>query len=107
MLGRHGLAPHVGALVCAEDGPGKPDPTPVRLCLQRLGARSGWMLGDNPGDVLAARAAGVVPLAVAPRGIGADSLAERLREAGASRFVDGVSALLDHARAVAGSGPAR
>jgi phosphoglycolate phosphatase len=104
VLSRHGFLPHVGAVVCAEDGPGKPDPAPVRLCLQRLGAGTGWMLGDNPGDVQAARAAGVVPLAVAPHGIGAESHAERLVAEGAVRLVDGVEGLLQHAAAVAPAG---
>ena len=55
------------------------------------------MLGDNPSDVQAARAAGVVPLAIAPHGIGAEAHAERLRAAGAARLVPGpadVGALL-------------
>jgi hypothetical protein len=97
VLARHGFAPFVRTVVCSEDGPGKPDPAPVRLALQRLGVTSAWMLGDNPGDVQAARGAGVVPLAIAPRGIGAEAHAERLRAAGAARLVSGpadVAALL-------------
>lgn len=89
VLGRHGFAPFVRTVVCSEDGPGKPDPFPVRLALQRLGVGSAWMLGDNPSDVQAARAAGVVPLAIAPHGIGAEAHAERLRAAGAVRLVTG------------------
>jgi phosphoglycolate phosphatase-like HAD superfamily hydrolase len=87
VLARHGFAPFVGTLVGDEDGPGKPDPFPVRLALQRLGVATAWMVGDNPGDVTAARAAGVVPLAIAPHGIGAESHAERLRAAGALRLL--------------------
>ena len=97
VLARHGFAPFVRTVVCSEDGPGKPDPAPVRLALQRLGVTSAWMLGDNPGDVQAARGAGVVPLAIAPHGIGAEAHAERLRAAGAARLVSGpadVAALL-------------
>jgi histidinol-phosphate aminotransferase len=93
VLARHGFAPHIRTVVVAEDGPGKPSPAPVRLALERLGVRSAWMLGDNPGDVQAARAAGVVPLAVTPRGVGAEAHARRLREAGAARLVDGVAGL--------------
>lgn len=93
VLQRHGFAPHVKALVTSEDGPGKPDPAPVRLALQRLGVRSAWMLGDNPSDLEAARGAGVVPLAIAPRGIGAESHAERLRACGAVRLVEGLVGL--------------
>lgn len=93
VLTRHGFRAHVRALVVAEDGPGKPDPFPVRLALQRLGAGSAWMLGDNPSDVEAAVAAGVVALAIAPRGIGAESHAARLRAAGAVRLVPDLAAL--------------
>jgi histidinol-phosphate aminotransferase len=93
VLQRHGFAPFVSTLVVLEDGPGKPDPFPVRLALQRLGAATAWMLGDNPGDVEAARGAGVVPLAIAPVGQGAVEHAERLRGAGAARLVVGPAAL--------------
>jgi len=93
VLERHGFLPHVTAIVGSEDGPGKPSAAPVLLAMERLGVKSAWMLGDNPTDVMAARAAGVVALAVVPRGIGAESHAERLREAGAVRLVDGVADL--------------
>lgn len=93
VLERHGYLPHVRALVTSEDGPGKPDPAPVRVAMQRLSVRRAWMLGDNPSDVLAARAAGVVPLAVAPVGVGAEGHAERLRASGAARLVAGLPGL--------------
>jgi histidinol-phosphate aminotransferase len=91
VLARHGFAPHVAALLAAEDGPGKPDPAPVRLLLQRLGRAAAWMLGDNASDFEAARRAGVVPLAVSRRG----SEAERgqLSLQGAVRIVDGLAGL--------------
>ena len=93
VLARHGLLQHVRVLVADEDAPPKPDPAPVKLCLQRLGVTAAWLLGDNPGDLEAARGAGVVPLAIAPRGIGAESHAARLRDAGAGRFVEGLPQL--------------
>jgi phosphoglycolate phosphatase len=93
VLEKYGLLPHLRTVVTAEDGPGKPDPAPVRLALQRLGAASAWLLGDNPVDVTAARRAGVVPLAIEPRGIGAEAHAARLRAAGAARLVPGTAAL--------------
>ena len=93
VLARHGFVPHITVLVGDEDGPGKPDPFPVRLALQRLGVQHAWMLGDNPSDVQAARGAAVVPLAIAPRGIGAAEHAARLHAAGAARLVDGLAAL--------------
>ena len=91
VLDRYGLAASFGVVICSEDGPCKPDPFPVLLALQRLGVETAWMLGDNPSDVRAARGGGAVPFAVQPRGIGAESHADRLRAAGAVRLVDGVA----------------
>jgi len=93
VLERHGFLEFVGVVVGSEDGPCKPDPFPVRYALQQLGKQSAWMLGDNPSDVTAARGAGVVPFAVMPRGIGAESHMDRLRAAGAVRLVEGVGSL--------------
>ena len=59
-----GLQGLFSAVVCMEDAPAKPDPRPVQLALERLGARSAWMVGDTPDDLWAARRAGVVPIAV-------------------------------------------
>ena len=44
----------------------KPEPEPVFLALQRLGASPGnaWFIGDSPYDVLAGRAAGVRTIGV-------------------------------------------
>ena len=90
VLDRHGLAAHVRVVIAAEDGPGKPDPAPVRAALQRLGVDAAWMLGDNPSDVQAARAAGVVPLAIQPRDA---AHADALRAAGAARLLDSIAQL--------------
>jgi hypothetical protein len=87
VLARHGYAGHIGAIVGVEDAAPKPDPAPVRLAMRRLGVASAWMVGDNPSDVFAARGAGALPLAIAPRGVGAELHAEALREAGAVRLV--------------------
>ena len=57
------------AVVCREDAAAKPDPAPVRAALARLGVGRAWMVGDTPGDVVAARGARVVPIGVlAPEG---------------------------------------
>lgn len=105
VLVRHGFRDFVRAAVVAEDGPGKPDPAPVHLAMERLGVQSAWMLGDNPGDVAAARAAGVVPLAIRPTGIGAEAHAERLQAAGCARLVDGLPGLIDLLAAVVEPSP--
>jgi histidinol-phosphate aminotransferase len=90
VLAQHGFAPHVCATVCGEDGPGKPDPAPVRAALRKLGVESAWLLGDHASDVQAARAAGVVPLAMAN---GNDARSDELRAAGATRVVGSIGAL--------------
>lgn len=95
VLERHGFAEHVGVVVGSDDGPCKPDPFPVRFALQELGHDAAWMLGDNPSDVTAARGGGAVPFAIEPRGIGAQSHADRLRAAGAVRLVPDVAAFAD------------
>ena len=63
-LDRHGLKSLFGAVVTREDAPFKPDPAPVRLAMERLGAAAAWMLGDTRDDLESARAAGALPIAV-------------------------------------------
>ena len=59
VLRRHAL--HFRTVVAREDGPFKPDPTPLRLACQKLGVAESdaWMVGDGQYDIEAARAAGV------------------------------------------------
>jgi HAD superfamily hydrolase (TIGR01548 family) len=71
-------------VVVMEDGPLKPDPAPVRLALQRLGARRAWMIGDTPDDIRAARAAGVLPVGVMLDGEGSEEAALAMTRAGAA-----------------------
>lgn len=82
-----GLARFFSAVVCREDAPLKPDPAPVRLALQQLGAGSAWMFGDTPDDIVAARGAGAVPVGVLPPGAG-PKMEAALMDAGAARIVD-------------------
>ena len=60
-LKQHNLLDLVDASVCAEDGPSKPDPFPVRRCCELLGvppSASVVLVGDTPDDCKAAVAAG-------------------------------------------------
>lgn len=59
VLAKHRL--RFDTLVCREDTPPKPDPRPIRLACERLGASPGdaWMIGDGRYDVEAGNAAGV------------------------------------------------
>ncbi len=89
-----GVADLVTTVVAMEDAPGKPDPAPVRLGLERLGVSRAWMVGDTPDDVRAARAAGVVPLGVVAPGDG-DGARDALLAAGAARVLSDLEQLLE------------
>ncbi len=67
-LERTGIAGCFRTVVTMEDAPIKPDPTPVRLALERLGVATAWMVGDTPDDTRAARGAGVLPMGVVAPG---------------------------------------
>ncbi len=84
---RFGLAASVSATVCMEDGPSKPDPTVVRLALERLGVKRAWMVGDTVDDVRAARAAGIVPLGIIAPNDDRDATTDALLRAGAARVL--------------------
>ena len=100
LLESSGIAPLIAQLVSADDATPKPSPDPVRLCLQRLGVKSAWMLGDNPTDMTAARLAAVIPLGVRPAAWArwADEQravhASALRAEGAVRVIDGIADVL-------------
>jgi phosphoglycolate phosphatase-like HAD superfamily hydrolase len=86
-LSRAGIVHIFRAVVCMEDAPAKPAPDPIRLAMDRLGARSAWMVGDTPDDIRAARAAGAIGIGIpAPT---EDPVAARdaLRAAGSPRVI--------------------
>jgi len=82
-LDRCGISALFRCVVCMEDAAAKPSAEPVRLALQKLGARSAWMVGDTPDDLRAARTAGVVPIGIRF----ADSDTDALVSAGAARVL--------------------
>ena len=84
-LDRFDIARHFTAVIAREDAPSKPDPAPVALALDRLGVSRAWMIGDTPDDLEAARAAGVIPIAVGVPGVDRSALA------GAARLMDSVN----------------
>jgi phosphoglycolate phosphatase-like HAD superfamily hydrolase len=71
-------------VVTMEDGPLKPDPAPIRRALERLEVRRAWLVGDTVDDVRAARAAGVLPIAVPAPGDDPSTAAAALEAAGAA-----------------------
>ena len=95
LVDRFDLAGYFSVLVAREDAVSKPDPAPVRLALDRLGVRRAWMVGDTVDDLAAARAAGVVPLAVANDGDDPTPLAGAAR---VMRSVNELEEVLDATR---------
>jgi histidinol-phosphate aminotransferase len=86
-LAQFDLSPLFSAVVCMEDAALKPDPAPVNLALSRLGLRAAWLIGDTPDDVRAARAAGVLPIGIAPPGEDPAASAVTLTSAGAAAIL--------------------
>ena len=91
----NGIRDLFAALVCMEDAELKPSPMPVRLALGHLGVTRAWMLGDTPDDLVAARAAGVVPVGVAPPGELLESAKTTLIEAGAACVLEKTEQLME------------
>ncbi len=93
-LERFDLVDDIDAPICGEDAPAKPDPAPVTEALDRLGSESGWLLGDTPDDIEAARAAGIVPIGIVPPHADQTSTRDALHRTGASRVLDTPDELL-------------
>lgn len=92
-LGRTGIGSLFSVVVCLEDGPGKPDPATVELAMKKLGTRHAWMVGDTVNDIVAARAAAVLPLGVVPPGESTLDYPSYLIASGAGRVLTALSEL--------------
>ena len=79
-------------VVCMEDAPAKPDPTPVLQALKLMDVERAWMIGDTPDDIRAARSAGVVPVGIESPG---EASSEALFRAGAARVLTSLTELLE------------
>jgi HAD superfamily hydrolase (TIGR01548 family) len=86
-LEHHRIRHLFGAVVTMDDGPLKPDPAPVRMALERLGAADGWMVGDTPDDMRAAVAAGIKGIGVIAPADDPEIARRALLEAGAWKVV--------------------
>lgn len=82
-LEREDLIDLFDAVISREDAPSKPDPRPVSLAMDELNATRGWMLGDTVDDLVAARAAGVLPIGVIAPGDDPDLARDTLSPAAA------------------------
>jgi len=81
LIARLGLAARFETIVGGDTaGAPKPDPAPVRLCLERTGARRGVFVGDSDTDIRAAEASGVPMIAArfgyGPLTLGAQAVSE-------------------------------
>ena len=94
-LSEHGINQLFQTVVAMEDAPVKPDPSPVRLGLDRLGLRHAWMVGDTPDDVRAARGASVLPLGIVAPGDDPGLARNALADAGVARILTNVDELLE------------
>jgi histidinol-phosphate aminotransferase len=95
VIERFDIAGYFSTMVAREDAVSKPDPAPVNLALDRIGVRRAWMVGDTFDDLAAARAAGVVPIAVANDG---DDPAPLAGAARVMRSVNELQEVLDATR---------
>jgi len=94
-LSEHDISGYFQTVISMEDAPAKPDPAPIRLALDRLGVRHGWMVGDTPDDIRAARAAAVLPLGIVAPGDESDLARTALVGAGTARILATVNELLE------------
>lgn len=94
-LERVGIADLFQTVVALEDGPLKPDPSPVETALERLAVSRAWMIGDTPDDIEAALGAGVLPIGVVAPGDDAARATASLRSAGAATVLDDITTLED------------
>lgn len=94
-LDKTGVRDLFESVVCLEDGPNKPDPTPVRIAMEQLGVTKAWMVGDTPDDIRAAVAAGALPLGIVAPGADPERHSVALEEAGAVRILEEVATILE------------
>lgn len=84
------------ATICMEDAPCKPDPRPVKMALEKLGAKRAWMIGDTVDDILAAKRAGVVSLSLIPQeDLNNQQKIKHLLGFGAARVISNFEELLE------------
>ncbi|HPM77819.1 MAG TPA: aminotransferase class I/II-fold pyridoxal phosphate-dependent enzyme [bacterium] len=95
-LHQHGIAELFQTVVCMEDAPLKPDPAPVRLCLEELNCATAWMIGDTPDDIQASRRAGVLPLGVVSPADDRATIEPLLYQAGAARVLQSLAEVEDY-----------
>ncbi len=103
-LARTGVRDCFTAVVTVDDAPGKkPDPAPVRAALRLVGVRHGWMIGDAPADLLAARRAGIPAVGITDGRADHEALLRRYRPLGLLARADEMTDVM-RVRAASGDG---
>lgn len=92
-LSENHIAKYFREVVCMEDAALKPDPAPVNLLLDQLGARRAWLIGDTPDDARAARGARVLPIGIFAPAHDPAKLGPALSQAGCARILQRVDEL--------------
>ncbi len=67
-LKRFKISKYFDTTICMEDtkGKGKPDPFGINLAMKNLKVKRAVYVGDNIDDVIAAKSAGIIPVAILP-----------------------------------------
>jgi HAD superfamily phosphatase len=84
-------------VVAMEDYPAdkaKPDSTPIRLALEKLGAREAVYVGDSVDDIAAAKSAGIRAFGCIPPGVSAEPLGELLLRHGAEKVIGSIREII-------------
>ncbi|HPQ71758.1 MAG TPA: TIGR01548 family HAD-type hydrolase [bacterium] len=95
-LNQYGITELFRTVVCMDDAPHKPDPAPVKLCLEKLNCTTAWMIGDTPDDIQASRRAGVLPLGVVSPADDRRTIESLLYRAGAARVLQSLAEVEDY-----------
>ncbi len=94
-LEKMGVLHFFQSLITMDDVPskrGKPDPLGLELAIKELGSKHGFYIGDNPDDMKAARAAGLIPLGCLPPDFTSEDQ-KALKRAGARRILENINEL--------------
>ncbi|MEE4311110.1 MAG: HAD-IA family hydrolase [candidate division KSB1 bacterium] len=98
VLKRNHAASYFSVLIAMEDTPverGKPHPDGILLALDHLNVRSAVYLGDTIDDIMAAKAAGIMPVGVLTGHVSRDNQSQLFRTHGAVHTLNSVNEIAE------------